>query len=772
MEKTDEIKSTIAMFRNFAPEKPISGAVVYFWESHTDNPDDRERTQAAIDLIYKEFDPPACEKYEARTGYLSRYNYLPKPLEKCSEKEIQEAIKSGYCEQERWISRCKPDMPGFVQKDWQECISDVNNPHYKNCRNLVVKKMENDPDFAAAFAKSVSEFASTHGTDTTNGNLYIVEETTWILTLPLLHLNKQIYLFHIGSANSAVTAMFHHFPSLQKAVKWLSPRFTVSSFDNISDFLLDYRNSIHAGHSYAIENRDAVMEITSFKKDSNSKEALSLALAREQTQKALLQSIIGELPIHVYWLDRDNVYLGCNNLQAERLGLRKRDEIVGKTNYDFHPSEEAEFLNEANIRVMETREPYEGEELVSMKSKPGSYLSCKTPLFDPSGEVIGLLGISIDITDRKKAEALEQENQAQRIRIEDQKEFGTFTARILHDIVSPLSSLECIIKTSDVSDEYHATLGDVVGSIKNIFGTLQDKYREYERKSGLAYAGHIHVCLALENIIRNKEYEYKDIGVRFVGSFDSLDKFTFIYGDMLGFERMISNILNNAVEACDKNCGVVEVSVKVEDGKDVKITVRDNGVGMPKKIAEKIMAGVRDFNSTKHEGRGLGLSQAIETVNSYNGVVEVETKEGGGTAFSVKLPISGCPEWLLKQLAFRKGDTVVVLDDDIAVCGVFEKLLGKHTPDLSVKFFTKSRDALDFIESFPQKEKIFFLSDYDLRDGDFSGVAIVLLSNLRKDRVCVLTGTHGSKSLQDMAVNSNVKILLKSFLKDVPVSVA
>lgn len=52
----DEIESTIAVFRNFSPEKPVENAVVYFWESHTDNSDDKEKHQATIELIYKEFD--------------------------------------------------------------------------------------------------------------------------------------------------------------------------------------------------------------------------------------------------------------------------------------------------------------------------------------------------------------------------------------------------------------------------------------------------------------------------------------------------------------------------------------------------------------------------------------------------------------------------------------------------------------------------------------------------------------------------------------------
>jgi hypothetical protein len=258
-----KIESTVAMLRNFAPQKPVSNAVIYFWESHNKHPEEKRKTQATSDLICKEFDLLTCEKYEVRTGYLSRYNYMPKPVSSCIADEINKAVLKGKEEQNEWLSRCQPYLPGFTPKNWEDCI---NSPFYEDCKNLVVSKLNKDTTFENAFSKTIADFALAHNTNEINGKLYILEETSWILTLPLLHLNKPIYLVHIGSANSAVLAMFHHFPNLQKSVKWLSPRFTISNFENISEFLLDYRNAFHVGHSYAVENREVVKEIINYRK--------------------------------------------------------------------------------------------------------------------------------------------------------------------------------------------------------------------------------------------------------------------------------------------------------------------------------------------------------------------------------------------------------------------------------------------------------------------------------------------------------------------------
>jgi hypothetical protein len=237
----------------------------------------------------------------------------------------------------------------------------------------------------------------------------------------------------------------------------------------------------------------------------------------------------------------------------------------------------------------------------------------------------------------------------------------------------------------------------------------------------------------------------------------------------MSFERMISNLINNAVEACDKNSGIIDVLLELENG-HAKIIVKDNGVGIPKRTLEKIRACSKNVNSTKHEGQGLGLNQILSTIESYEGTVEVES-DSNGTTFSMKFPIIDCPEWLIKQLTLKKGDVVVILDDNPSFFAILEEQLKCFAEHLTLKFFTSSKDALKFIESFPNKEKIFFLSDYELRESDFSGLIAIMQSNLDRNRTCIFSSIHGDKNMHDISEASNVKILLKQFLKNTPVVV-
>jgi PAS domain-containing protein len=428
-----EITSTIATLRNFSPEKPVDNAVIYFWESHT-NLDDKARVQATVELICKEFDLYTCEKYEVRTGYLNRYNYLSKPINECSSEEIEEAITKGRQEQNNWLNICKPELPEFKIKNWQECIFKEVNHYFEQCRYLVLETIKSNEEFKKAVLDSATGFADKHGTNVYNGNMYIIEDISWILSLPLLHPNKPIFLIHVGNDNSAIRALFHHFSDLKRRLKWISPNFSNRVFRNTADFLLNYTESRY-GYSYAMENKELVKSINQFPKKRYTKENIVDMLNHANSERNLLLSIIAKIPGHVYWLSRDNIYLGCNDSQAEDFKLKSRDEIIGKTNEELLPLAEAQELNKINVSVMETEIPFEGEECASfIQNRYGNYLTHKTPLYDIHGKVIGLLGISIDITDRKRAEQLEIQNRLQKVELKEQQKFKKLAEQVSHTI--------------------------------------------------------------------------------------------------------------------------------------------------------------------------------------------------------------------------------------------------------------------------------------------------------------------------------------------------
>ena len=104
-----------------------------------------------------------------------------------------------------------------------------------------------------------------------------------------------------------------------------------------------------------------------------------------------------------------------------------------------------------------------------------------------------------------------------------------------------------------------------------------------------------------------------------------------------GMHQVVHNILLNAIEASPAVGGSVKVSTRYDAGAwQVTLSITDNGPGMEAGAVDRIFSA---FESTKgHGGTGLGLAAAKKIVDELGGKIEVESIEGKGTTFSVKLP--------------------------------------------------------------------------------------------------------------------------------------
>ncbi|MDR3071352.1 MAG: PAS domain-containing protein, partial [Endomicrobium sp.] len=118
----------------------------------------------------------------------------------------------------------------------------------------------------------------------------------------------------------------------------------------------------------------------------------------------VMQSILG----YIYWKDVNGVYLGCNQMEAELANLNSPNDIVGKTDYDLPWKQNAKTLIETDQRILKNKLSEELIELVIVDGKTVIMLTKKSPLYDDKNNVIGIVGVSIDITDRKASEELQE----------------------------------------------------------------------------------------------------------------------------------------------------------------------------------------------------------------------------------------------------------------------------------------------------------------------------------------------------------------------------
>lgn len=133
---------------------------------------------------------------------------------------------------------------------------------------------------------------------------------------------------------------------------------------------------------------------------------LRIKIANEDTskQKVLLDSLINSIPDLIFYKDKQSVYIGGNKAFEEYAGRSMKD-IIGKTDFDMFPKETAEFFREKDRKILEEIRALSNEEWIEYPDGRRVLLdTLKTPYYSPNGTVLGLIGVSRDITKMKKAE--------------------------------------------------------------------------------------------------------------------------------------------------------------------------------------------------------------------------------------------------------------------------------------------------------------------------------------------------------------------------------
>jgi PAS domain S-box-containing protein len=356
-----------------------------------------------------------------------------------------------------------------------------------------------------------------------------------------------------------------------------------------------------------------------------------------------VNNILQYAPGCIYWKDINGVYLGCNQAEAEMLGFKSFKEVTGKTDYDLSWRYVSEILRKTDQRIIDNRETEEVLEIGKVANgKEAVMLTRKSPLYDDKNNVIGIIGVSIDITDRKEKEELEA-------KLKLEKELSKIAKEVAHDIHSPLAALGAFqyIVQSKLTDKENGILDSLKRSIHDIASRMMEKYKEIkegESRKGFARVRtvqkkeeRINVNLSLKEVLVRKEQEYtnKNVEIKYE------EKIVFIKGERVAFERMMSNLINNGVEAVEGKKAEIEV-VCEEKGEEVEIIVKDNGQGMPKEMAEKLMRE-EEVGTTKEYGNGIGTQQVMSTIKSMNGKLKIESREGIGTEFILTFPKADNP---------------------------------------------------------------------------------------------------------------------------------
>lgn len=376
-------------------------------------------------------------------------------------------------------------------------------------------------------------------------------------------------------------------------------------------------------------------------------ESLKVLLAIEKKKTHFLDMLISLIPGHIYWLNTKNEFLGCNNMQAKTAQLKSRHDIVGKTNYDMPWKKQASDLEKLNNLVMRTGKPQIREETIETAKGKKTYLSHKEPLRNDNEEIIGLLGVSIDISYIKKLES--ELRRAKELAESGERAKTAFIANMSHDLRTPLAGIvgEANILQNEINNEElkrHAVHlaksgGKLLAMYNEIIeditsGKLTEQNIEEETFDIIALAEELQ-DLEMPTIITK--------GLKF-GAIIDPDIPQFLVSDRKKIERIIENLLGNAIKFTKK--GRIDLKIefleKHNNTVKIKFNIIDTGIGVPEeskaKLFERFYKASPSYKG-EYQGFGLGLDIAKNYTHVLGGTIGFESTEGVGSDFYVILTI-------------------------------------------------------------------------------------------------------------------------------------
>lgn len=397
-----------------------------------------------------------------------------------------------------------------------------------------------------------------------------------------------------------------------------------------------------------------------------------LAQERQQTEaqlrfeRNLLRSLLDHIPDLIWFTDREGRYVETSLSHARYLGA-KREEVIGKTLFDFYPEEIARHWLEHEKTIMTSESPMIGKEEKIKSPATGEerwVSTTKIPRYDENGNVVGTLGIARDISEIKQVqEALKEYSERLEAMVEERTQAlqealqkahevdrlkSEFIANINHELRTPLANLLLYSQMmySQPASRTEKNLGIMERELQRLRRLIEDLLNLSRLDSGqMVFHFQPHdLNRLINNIIHDRGRLAEERGISIDTELDA--NLPPVWLDEFMMAQAFSNLLVNAINYTPSG-GTVWVRTRSEHRQGragVALIVQDSGPGLlpeeTSRIFERFYRG-RAGRESGTSGTGLGLAIVQRIVEQHKGHIEaMNAPQGHGAVFTMWLPVT------------------------------------------------------------------------------------------------------------------------------------
>jgi len=363
------------------------------------------------------------------------------------------------------------------------------------------------------------------------------------------------------------------------------------------------------------------------------------ALSRERN---LLRTLIDNLPDYVYVKDTESRFLIANTGVARLMGVANGRDLLGMSDFDFYPNELAAKYRHDEQEVIRSGQPMINCEETGVDASGNMrwVLTTKVPFRDAVGNVIGVVGIGHDITERKQAE--EEMRKAKEGAEAANRAKSQFLANMSHEIRTPMNGVigmtDLLLDTELTPEqrEYADIVRTSGQALLTVIDDILDFSRIEARKLVLERADFdLHVLLdhAIEMLAVKAHEKRLALTCEVAPETPAL-----LRGDAGRLRQVLLSLVGNAVKFTHRGEVDVRVGIEAEDERTatLRLTVKDTGIGIRQDQTAAVFAPFVQADGShtrRYGGTGLGLAISKELVELMGGRIGVESEENKGSAF-------------------------------------------------------------------------------------------------------------------------------------------